>query len=210
MAVGPLRVNAGAEAGRACLMLVFIIGLVLFLGVHCVSIVARPWRDRMLGTLGANGWRGAYSVVALIGLVLIIWGWGDARAAAPLLYEPPVWIKHLTALLMLFSALAMGVYMVPAGRLKPMLKHPMLLSVKIWAFAHLLANGDLASLLLFGTFLAWAVADRISLKRRAAAVAAPGSALNDVIALGLGLVIYAALVFGGHAWLFGVAPLPVG
>lgn len=191
-------------------MVLFVIGLLLFLGIHAVSIVARPQRDRMVEAMGANGWRGVYSLIAAIGLGLIIWNWGDARAAAPFLYEPPVWMKHLVALLMLFSAIAMAVYMVPAGRLKPVLKHPMLLSVKIWAFAHLLANGDLASLLLFGGFLVWAVADRISLKRRNAAIAAPGPARNDAIALVVGLVIYGALVFGGHAWLFGVSPLPIG
>ena len=127
-------------------MVLLVLGLILFLGIHAVSIVARPSRDRMVASMGANGWRGVYSLISAIGLGLIIWSWGDARAAAPLIYEPPVWMKHLVALLMLFAAIAIAVYMVPAGRLKPVLKHPMLLSVKIWAFAHLLANGDLASL----------------------------------------------------------------
>ena len=191
-------------------MVLLVLGLILFLGIHAVSIVARPSRDRMVASMGANGWRGVYSLISAIGLGLIIWSWGDARAAAPLIYEPPVWMKHLVALLMLFAAIAIAVYMVPAGRLKPVLKHPMLLSVKIWAFAHLLANGDLASLLLFGSFLVWAVADRISLKRRNAAIPAPGPVSNDIIALVAGVGIYAGLVFGGHAWLFGVSPLPLG
>ena len=191
-------------------MVLLVLGLLLFLGIHAISIVAHPFRDRMVASMGANGWRGVYSLISAVGLGLIIWNWGDARAAAPLLYEPPVWMKHLVALLMLFAAIAISVYMVPAGRLKPILKHPMLLSVKIWAFAHLLANGDLASALLFGSFLIWAVADRISLKRRNAAIAAPGPARNDIIALVVGLAIYLALVFGGHTWLFGVTPLPLG
>lgn len=191
-------------------MTLFVVGLILFLGIHSVSIVARPMRDGLVASLGGNAWRGIYSVVALAGLLMIIWGFGEARAVAPFFYEPPVSMKHLTALLMLFAALAMAVFVVPAGRMKAVLKHPMLLAVKIWALAHLLANGDLASILLFGGFLIWAVADRISLKRRGAADPVAGPVRNDVIALVVGLAFYAVFVFGGHAWLFGVPPLPVG
>jgi uncharacterized membrane protein len=190
----------------------FILGLVLFLGIHSVSIAARDWRDRQRTALGEGMWAGLYSVVSLIGFVLIVWTYGDARAAAPLIYEPPVWMKHLTGLLMLLAAISFGAYLAPAGRIKAALKHPMLLSVKIWATAHLLANGDLASILLFGAFLAWAVADRISLKRRNAPlpVAGENAMRNDVIAVVAGLALYAAFVLGGHEWLFGVAPFAVG
>jgi uncharacterized membrane protein len=116
-------------------------------------------------------------------------------------------MKHVTALLMIFAFISLAVYAVPAGRLKPMLKHPMLVAIKIWALAHLLANGDLASILLFGTFLVWAVFDRISVKRRAAPIPATGPVLNDAIAIVAGLVVYALFVWRLHAWLFGVMPL---
>jgi uncharacterized membrane protein len=190
-------------------MIGFLIGLILFLGMHSVSIVSRPWRDQRRAAMGEGAWAGVYTAVSLVGFVLIVWYFGDARATAPALYEPPQWMKHVTALLMLFASIAMAAFIVPAGRIKVALKHPMLLSVKIWAAAHLLANGDLASLLLFGAFLVWAVADRISLKRRAAPVpvAATNSARNDIMTVLAGLAIYAAFVFGGHVWLFGVDPI---
>jgi uncharacterized membrane protein len=190
-------------------MIGFLIGLILFLGMHSVSIVSRPWRDRRRAAMGEGAWAGVYTAVSLVGFVLIVWYFGDARATAPALYEPPQWMKHVTALLMLFASIAMAAFLLPAGRIKVALKHPMLLSVKIWAAAHLLANGDLASLLLFGAFLVWAVADRISLKRRAAPlpVAAANSARNDIMTVLAGLAIYAAFVFGGHVWLFGVDPI---
>ena len=130
-----------------------------------------------------------------------------ARGETGYLYEPPVWLRHLALLLMLLSFVALGVYMVPAGRLKPMLKHPMLVAVKLWAVAHLLANGETASVVLFGAVLAWAVADRISVKRRAAAVPAPGPVTWDAVAIVAGVVLYLLFVWKLHAWLIGVAPI---
>ncbi|PSM18405.1 MULTISPECIES: NnrU family protein [Nitratireductor] len=188
-------------------MLVLVLGLVLFLGVHSVRVFAPSWRDRKRDAIGHASWRGAYSLVSLIGFVLIVWGYGLAWAGAPVLYEPPVWLKHLAALLMLFAFVSLMVFALPAGRLKPVLKHPMLVAVKLWAVAHLLANGDLASLLLFGSFLAWAVLDRISVKRRGEAPPAPGSVLNDAIAVAAGLVLYVLFVWKLHLWLFGAAPI---
>ena len=188
-------------------MNVLIIGLILFLGVHSVRIAAPAWRDRRIAAMGEGPWKGLYSLVSIVGFVLLVWGYGLARPEASILYEPPVWMKHFTALLMIFAFISLAVYAVPAGRLKPMLKHPMLVAIKIWALAHLLANGDLASILLFGTFLVWAVFDRISVKRRAAPIPATGPVLNDVIAIVAGLVVYALFVWRLHAWLFGVVPL---
>lgn len=189
-------------------MAVFILGLVLFLGIHSVSIFARGWRDAQVTARGEGGWKGLYTLVSIAGFVLLIWGYALAQPTAPVLYVTPFWMVHLMALLMFFAMVSLAVSQVPAGRLRPMLKHPMLLAVKIWAFSHLLVNGDLASVLLFGSFLAWAVVDRISLKRRNAPIAKPGPAMNDAIAVGLGVVLYGLFVWKLHEWLIGVAILP--
>lgn len=187
-------------------MYVLILGLLLFLGVHSVRIAAPAWRDARLSAMGEGAWKGAYSVVSFVGLALIVWGYGLAWQDNVFLYAPPVWTKHVAALLMLLALISFSVYAMPAGRLKPALKHPMLLSVKIWAVAHLLANGDLTSVLLFGSFLAWAVADRISVKRRATTGITPGPVTWDIGALVLGVALYALFVWRLHEWLFGVAP----
>jgi uncharacterized membrane protein len=165
-----------------------ILGLILFLGVHSVSIVAPEGRNRMAQRLGAAGWQGLYSLIAAAGLFLIIWGYGQARLEPVVLYTPPTAFRHVAALLMLpVFVLLLAPYL--PGRIKAMAKHPMLLAVKLWALAHLLANGTLADVLLFGGFLAWAVVDRISVKRREKAgllrqaPALPASGTNDVIAL---------------------------
>lgn len=189
-------------------MTIFLVGLALFLGAHSVSIFARGWRDAQVAAGGEGRWKGQYTLASLAGFALLVWGYGMAQPTAPVLYVTPFWMAHPVALLMLFAMLSLGVSQVPAGRLKPLLKHPMLVAVKIWAFAHLLINGDLASVLLFGAFLAWAVLDRISLKRRNAPIPAPGPATNDAIGLGLGLLLYGLFVWKLHEWLIGVAILP--
>lgn len=187
-------------------MLILVAGLILLLGTHSVAMVSRPWRDRQMVALGEGPWKGIYSLVSLAGLVLIVWGFGLARQEAPILYEPPVGLRHLVALLMLFALIALAVAILPGGKLKRALKHPLLLAVKIWAFSHLLINGDLASLLLFGAFLAWAVLARISLKRRGAPIAEAGPILWDVVALALGILLYLLFVWKLHLWFFGVVP----
>ncbi|MBW8640237.1 NnrU family protein [Hoeflea sp. WL0058] len=184
-----------------------IIGLILFLGAHSVRIVAPDFRQRFMESRGDNAWKGLYTLVSLAGLILIIWGFSIARYG-PIIYDPPLWMRYITELLMLFAFISLAVSSVPAGKLKPALKHPMLLSVKIWALAHLLANGDLASLLLFGSFLVWAVADRISEKRRLKAgitqPTEPGPVRNDVIAVIVGVVVYGLFIWKLHYWLIGV------
>lgn len=188
-----------------------ILGLILFLGVHSVSIVAPEGRHRMAQRLGAAGWQGLYSLIAAAGLFLIIWGYGQARLEPVVLYTPPTAFRHVAALLMLpVFVLLLAPYL--PGRIKAMAKHPMLLAVKLWALAHLLANGTLADVLLFGGFLAWAVVDRISVKRREKAgllrqaPALPASGVNDAIALIGGLALYVVFVLWAHAWLIGVRP----
>jgi uncharacterized membrane protein len=187
---------------------VLIIGLAIFLGVHSIAIVAPGWRTRARNSLGEGPWKGLYALISLVGFVLIVYGFGLARQSPVVLYVPPHWMRHVTFLLMLpVFPLIIAAYL--PGRIKTALKHPMLAAVKFWALGHLLANGMLADVLLFGGFLAWAVVERISLKRRPPQViqTAPPGRFNDVIAVVLGLALYALFIGWAHVKLFGVSPL---
>ncbi len=192
-------------------MLVLILGLVVFLGVHSVSIVAPRWRTATIARLGEKPWKGLYSIVAGIGLALVIVGFGMARREPVVLYAPPAGLRHLALLVMVpVFPLLFAAYL--PGRISRAAKHPMLAAVKLWALAHLLANGSLADVLLFGGFLVWAVVDRIAVKRRPAAEAheAPGAPplrYNDGVAVVAGVIVYGAFIFGAHRWLTGVSPL---
>lgn len=191
-------------------MAYLIIGLVLFIGVHSVSIVSRPWHDRMVERLGKMVWRGLHGLVALAGLALIVYGYGLARQAPVIVYVPPLWTRDITVpLMVLVFPLLFAAYL--SGHIKRVMKHPMLVAVKLWATLHLLVNGSAADLLLFGSLLAWAVVLRISLKRhpRPATSTRPPSARNDVTAVVAGLVLYAVFIMGGHKWLIGV-PIMLG
>jgi uncharacterized membrane protein len=192
-------------------MLWFVLGLVLFFGAHTVPIIPAA-RANAIQNLGATGYQAAFGIVSLAGLVLIAWGYSDLRGAEinPILYNPPTWTRHIALLLMIPAMIALAAAYVPS-RIRTVLKHPMLVAIKIWALAHLLANGDLISVVLFGGFLAWAVVDRISVKKRGAMGplgAKTGGLTGDLIAVAVGLGAYAFLLFYGHAWLFGVAPVP--
>lgn len=186
-----------------------IAGLILFLGIHSVSILAPRGRDRLAAAMGPNLWRALYSLIAIAGFVLVIRGYSEARLHPIVVYVPPGWTRHLTMLLMLPVFVMLFAAYLP-GRIKATLKHPMLVAVKLWAVAHLLANGMLADLLLFGGFLAWAVLDRISLKRRTQrpVPGAPPSRWNDLAAVVLGLAAYAVFVLWLHRSLIGVPVLP--
>jgi uncharacterized membrane protein len=190
-------------------MALLIVGLVIFLGLHSVSIVAPAWRDAQVARLGDGSWKGLYSVVSIIGLVLVVYGYGLARQSPVELYSPPMALRHFTLLLMLpVFPLFIAAYM--PGRIKTVTKHPMLLAVQLWALAHLLANGTLNDLLLFGAFLAWAVIDHISVKHRASVRAVPGApagALNDVIVVVAGLGLYVFTLLWAHLHIIGVSPL---
>jgi uncharacterized membrane protein len=190
-------------------MPLLIAGLVLFLGVHSVAIIAPSFRTRTIQRMGEGAWKGLYALISSAGFVLICYGFGLARQAPVVLYSPPTWLRHLAFLVMLpVFPLLIAAYL--PGRIKTAAKHPMLAAVKFWAFAHLLANGSLADLLLFGGFLAWAVVDRISVKRRAMPQVlrtAPPGPWNDAIAVVLGLAVYALLIGWAHVRLFGVSPL---
>jgi uncharacterized membrane protein len=191
-------------------MMLLLLGLILFLGSHAFTMLRAP-RAAAVGALGENGYKGAYTVISIIGFALLIYGFGSYRAGSWVnVWTPPIFTRHLSLLLTLpIFVLLLAVYL--PGRIKGLAKHPMLLAVKIWAFAHLLANGDLGSMLLFGGFLAWAVAARISLKRRAGVVLPPvptSFQTNDYIALAGGLALWAAFVFWAHPAWIGVAVWP--
>lgn len=188
-------------------MLILILGLILFFGIHTVRIAAPQWREAQIAKIGAGPWRGLYSLISAVGFVLIVWGYSRARLETTFLYDPPVWLRHIAILLMLISFICLMVYVFPAGRLKPLLKHPMLAAVKTWAVAHLLANGDSASVILFGVVLAWAVADRISVGRRGLALPAPGPVTWDIAAVVVGAALWGLFIWRLHVWLIGVSPL---
>lgn len=191
-------------------MLIMILGLVIFLGVHSLSIVNEPFRNRLLGSMGEGAFKGVFSLVSAIGLVLIVVGYGMARTDPTMLYMPPTWLRHV-AMLLLVPVFPLLVAAYFPGRISRTLKHPMLVAVKLWAVAHLLANGMLHDVVLFGAFLAWAVVDRISLKRRTGhpVPTLPASPANDAIAVIGGLVIYVLFVLWIHQWLIGVPPVPM-
>jgi len=188
-------------------MLVF--GLVLLLGVHSTRLIAPGLRDAGVARLGLLPWKVLYAVLSLIGLVLIVQGYGEARMAPTLLWAPPVWTRHLAALLTLPAFVLMACAYVPGTRIRAKLGHPMVAGVKIWAFAHLIANGTLADLLLFGSFLVWSVVMFATLRRRdrAAGLRRPaGSASRDAIAIVAGIVGWAVFAGWLHLALIGVKP----
>ncbi|MGF1650876.1 MAG: NnrU family protein [Hyphomicrobiaceae bacterium] len=192
-------------------MLTLITGLILFLGIHSLPMFQSA-RAGLVARYGDIPFKLAFTVVSFVGLIMIVVGYGSVRwtEANTQLWLPPTWLGHVATLLMLFAMIALVAAYVPST-IRTRLKHPMLVGIKVWAFAHLLANGDLASALLFGTFLAWAVADRISVKRRGALGplgATSGGVPGDVVVVVVGVALYVFLLLYGHAWLFGVAPIP--
>ena len=187
-------------------LLVMILGLVLFLGVHALT-TQREQRARAIASFGEGGYKIAYVLVSLLGFSLIVWGFAHYRATGWIdVWYPPTALKHVTVALML-PAVILVVASYIRGRIYTALKHPMLAGVKLWAVAHLLANGDLGSIILFGSFLGWAMFDRISLKHRTDAGAPPipvGGIGNDLIAVAVGFVAYLALAFAFHPVVIGV------
>lgn len=190
-------------------MTVFLVGLAVFLGVHSISVFNPSWRAAMVANLGELPWKSLYSLASLAGFALLVHGYGLARETSGVLYAPPGWLRPVAIILLLPVFPLLMASVLPAGRIKATLKHPLLVATKVWALAHLLVNGALADLVLFGSLLGWAVAVRISCKRRglAAPVAGPRAALIDTVAIGGGLVLYGAFVGFLHAALIGVAVL---
>ena len=186
-----------------------ILGLVLFLGVHSVRVLAEDWRTQTRARLGENAYKGLYSLVSVAGFALIVWGFGQARQQPVLLWTPPTGLRHAAALLTLLAFVLLAAAYVPGNAIKARLHHPMVLGVKTWALAHLLANGLLAQVLLFGAFLLWAALDFRAARQRDRAgqvVYAPGRAGPTVVTVLVGVAAWAAFAFWAHGAWIGVRP----
>ncbi len=192
-------------------MTIFIAGLAIFFGLHIFSAIRSrdPGKD-LKAKLGYGPFMGLYSLISIIGFVLIIYGFGAARGSG-ILYTPPSWLAHINMLLTIPALILLIASQVPAGHIKKATKHPMLLSIKLWAFGHLLANGELNSVLLFGSFLAYAVFDRIMVKRRGDNGLGADATVNpmmDVVSVVVGIGAWAAIALWLHPILFGVVAIP--
>lgn len=193
-------------------MFFLIIGLILFLGIHSTRIFADSARSRMIEGMGANSWKGLYTVVSIIGLGLIIWGFGQARSAPVFLWAPPAFMKHIGSVLLLVAFVFLAAAYVPGNSIKAKLGHPMILGVKTWAIAHLLMSGKLASLVLFGSFLVWAVLCFRSCKvrDRLNGFSRPkGSMAMTLVTVGVGVGIWILFALWAHRVLIGIKPFGV-
>jgi uncharacterized membrane protein len=189
-----------------------IAGLIVFLGAHSVRIFAEVWRGAQIAKLGLGAYKGIYAVVSALGLVLIVIGYGQARGAAIVIWDPPLWARHVSALLVLFAFVLLAAAYVPRNHIKAAVGHPMILGVKIWAFGHLLANGHLEDLLLFGGFLAWAVFDYRAARRRDRSqgrAGVRGTLAGDVTTIVVGAGAWAVFALYLHGWLIGVRPFVI-
>jgi len=194
-------------------MTLLLAGLILFVVVHSLRIFADDWRSQMVARLGPMAWKGLISVASLVGIIMMSKGYAAARAAPVLLWQLPVWLSHLVSLLTLAAFILFVAAYIPKNKIKSQLGHPMVISVKIWAFSHLLANGSLADLVLFGGLLAWAVMSfRAARQRdRRDGVVRPAGAMGPTLAaVAVGGAIWAWFAFYGHAWLIGVQPFARG
>jgi uncharacterized membrane protein len=190
-------------------MTFLILGLVIFLGVHSVRIVAEDWRTQTRAKIGENGWKGAYTVLSIAGFVMLVYGFGQARLQPVVLWPAMGWTRHLAALLMLFSFVLLVAAYVPGNSLKAKVHHPMILGVKVWALAHLLSNNTLADLFLFGSFLTWAVLDFRAARGRDRALGTTypaGTMGPTLVAVAVGVVAYGGFAFWAHGVLIGVKP----
>lgn len=193
-------------------MLILIAGLIVFLGIHSLRIVADGWRSRQVERLGEGLWKGIYSVVSIGGFVLLVWGFGAARQNPVMLYSPPPWLRHLNALLTLVAFVLLVAAYVPRNRIKAAIGHPMIAAVLVWALGHLFATGMLHDVVLFGAFGLWAVADFAASRRRDRrnGVTYPtGGLLSDALVVAIGAAAWAGFAFWLHARWIGVAPFGV-
>jgi len=190
-------------------MSLLIIGLIIFLGSHSCRIFAEPWRNHMIDRLGEVKWKGLYTIISIIGLVLVVIGYGQARQTPVVLWQPATYLTHIAILLNLVAFIFLAGSSPSNNAIRLKLKHPMILGVKVWALAHLLANGSLVDLILFGSFLLWAVLDFRSARKRPILMPekAVVSTKATVIVIVSGIVIWAAFIFGLHQYLIGVSPL---
>ncbi|MDP1742263.1 NnrU family protein [Polaromonas sp.] len=191
-------------------MVMLLLGLVLFLGVHSTRIVADGWRTAMIARIGEMPWKAAYAVLSIVGFVLIVWGFGLARQQPVQLWMPPRGMRHLASLLTLIAFVLLAATYVPRNAIKARLHHPMVLAVKVWALAHLLANGNLAHMVLFGTFLVWAALSFRAARARdraAGTVYPAGTAAGTGITVVVGVAAWAVFAFWAHGAWIGVRPI---
>jgi uncharacterized membrane protein len=189
---------------------ILILGLALFLGTHSVRIVADGWRAGWVARLGPERWKGLYSVLSLVGFVLLAWGFSRARGTAAEVWWPPIWGRHLASLLVLAGLVLVVAAYVPGNQIRAVVHHPMVLGTQLWALGHLLSNGSTADVVLFGSFLAWAVLSFLAARRRDRrenTAYPPGRPARTAVVVGVGAALWAALAFFLHVRLFGVAPL---
>lgn len=183
------------------------LGLALFLGIHMTRAVAPRGREALIARLGEKGWKGLYTVVSLVGFALILWGYSLARQQPVVLWPAIRGMNHGAAALMLVAMVLLAAAYVPRNHFKAKLQHPMTLAVKVWAFAHLIANNTLADVMLFGSFLVWAILVFRAARRRPAPPAAPGTAAGTAATVVLGVALWAFFAFWAHAAWLGIAPL---
>ncbi len=188
-------------------MTILVLGLVVFLGVHSLRIIAPGWRDRVTARLGEGPFKGLYSLVALIGFVLIIWGFSRAAGGGFMLYAPAPGLFVLPAIVMAPALILAVASALPPGHIKRAVRNPLLIGTILWAGAHLFVNGEIAAVVLFGAFLVWAILDLWAQPAKADLPMPEASVAYDVAAVAAGLVLYAALVWRLHEWAFGVSPM---
>jgi len=190
-------------------MTYLILGLVVFLGVHSVRIVAEDWRTGVRARMGENAYKGVYSLLSLAGFALIVWGFGVARETPVMLWTPPVGMRHAASLLTLLAFVLLAAAYVPRNAIKARVHHPMVLGVKTWALAHLMSTGGAAQLVLFGSFLVWGVVLYTTSRRRDRVLGThypAGTTLGTVLTVVVGLVAWAVFAFKLHGLLMGIRP----
>lgn len=190
-------------------MLILILGLILFLGMHSVRIYAEPWRNAQVRKRGLPTWQGIYSIISLVGFLLILWGYRDARLATAILWHPPVWTKYLAALLTLPAFILFISFYIPGSKIKAIIGNPMIVGVKLWATAHLISNGSVVNIILFGAFLFWAILDFRTARRRDKAEGVTYAFVGysrDVMATIIGVIAWGVFAFYLHGLWIGVKP----
>jgi len=185
---------------------ILVIGLIVFLGVHSVRVVAPGWRDGLVARLGEGPYKGVYTVVSLVGFGLIVWGFSRASAETGMAYIPPGGLRRVTEAVMLPALILAVASALPPGYIRRTVRHPLLIGTALWALGHLLVNGETAAVVLFGAFLAWALVDLAAQSGRPRPPMAKASPAYDVVAVVAGAALYGALVWRLHEWAFGVSP----
>lgn len=183
------------------------LGLALFLGIHLTRVVAPHWREAQIARFGDKAWKGVYTLVSLVGFGLIVWGFSQARLQPVVLWQPIRGMNHAAAALVLIAMILMAAAYVPRNHFKARLQHPMTLSVKVWALAHLIANNTLADVMLFGSFLVWSILVFRAARRRPAPRLAPPRVAGTAATVAAGVALWAFFAFWAHAAWLGISPL---